>query len=105
MPLFLELKVTKGLILHSDNLGGGGKSHISLYQMLVLITYPDPSYTALNYKFKELKVLEREPLRYCKDCQRIIFLRPFLTLGKVTFVTQVNVLERSCKGDISATKS
>ena len=29
--------------------------------------------------------------------------RPFLMLGKVTFDERVNVLERSCKGDLSIT--
>ena len=51
--------------------------------------------------FKELKDLEREPLRYCKGDGKVTFTRPFLTLGKVNFDEHVNVLERYSKGDIS----
>ena len=45
-------------------------------------------------------ILEREPLRYCKCDGKVIFTRPFLMLGKVTFDDDVNALERYWKGDI-----
>ena len=57
--------------------------------------------TAQNKTFKDLKDLEREPLRHCKGDEKVTFTRLFLMLGKVTFNEQVNVLERYCKGDIS----
>ena len=51
----------------------------------------------------ELKHLEREPLRYYKCDGKVIFTRPFLMWGKVTFDDHVNALERYWKGDISYT--
>ena len=45
--------------------------------------------------------LEREPLRYWKGDGKVIFTRPFLMLGKVTFDEYGNALELSCRGDIS----
>ena len=48
-----------------------------------------------------LKLLEREPLRYFKCDGKVIFTRPLLMLGKVTFDDHVNALERFWKGDIS----
>ena len=54
-----------------------------------------------QHSFNEL--LEREPLRYCKCDGKVIFTRPFLILGKVTFDHHVNALERYWKGDISDT--
>ena len=59
--------------------------------------------TAQKYTFNDLKLLEREPLRYCKCDGKVIVTRPFLRLGKVTFGDHVNALERYWKGDISYT--
>ena len=42
--------------------------------------------------FKDLKNLEREPLRHCEVDGKLTFTRHFLMLGKVTFDEQVNVL-------------
>ena len=51
--------------------------------------------------FKDLKDLEREPLRHCEGDGKVTFTRPFLMLGRVTFDKQVNVLERHCKDEVS----
>ena len=40
---------------------------------------------------------------YCKCDGKVIFTRPFLMLGKVTFDDDVNALERYWKDDISYT--
>ena len=52
--------------------------------------------------FNELKLLDREPLRYYKSDGKVIFTRPFLMLGKMTFDDHI-ALERYRKGDISYT--
>ena len=52
---------------------------------------------------KEHKRFERELLRYCKGNRKVIFTKPFLMLGKVTFDEHVNALVRWWKGDISYT--
>ena len=61
--------------------------------------------TARIFTFNDLKLLEREPLSYFKCDGKIIFTRPFLMLGKVTFDDHGtgNALERYWKGDISYT--
>ena len=53
-------------------------------------TYMQTLYSGVNlsvrkYTFNELKLLKREPLRYCKCDVKVIFTRPFLVLGPVTF--------------------
>ena len=53
-----------------------------------------------NTARKDLKDLEREPLRHCGGDGKVTFTRPFLMLGKVTFDEQANVLKRYCKGDV-----
>ena len=58
------------------------------------------THTAPKQTFKELKLLEREPLRYCKCDGDVTFTRPFLILGKVTFDEHVNALEMYWKSDI-----
>ena len=40
---------------------------------------------ALKQTFNILKLLEREPLKYCKCDGKVTFTRPFLILQKVTF--------------------
>ena len=60
-------------------------------------------FTVRKLTFNVLKLLEREPLRYCKCDGKVIFTRPFLRLDKVTFDDHVNALERYWKGDISYT--
>ena len=56
-----------------------------------------------EYTFKDIKNLEREPLRDCEGDVKVTFTRPFLMLGKVTFDEHENVLERYWKGDVSQT--
>ena len=51
--------------------------------------------------FPHFKDFKREPLRHFEGDGKVIYTRPFLILGKVTFDEQVNVLERYCKGDVS----
>ena len=60
-------------------------------------------YTARKYTFNDLKLLERELLRYCKCDGKVIFTRLFLVLGNVTFDGDVSALKRYWKGDISYT--
>ena len=59
--------------------------------------------TAQKYTFKDLKDLEREPLRHREGDGKVTFTKPYLMLGKVTFDEQVNALKRYCKGDVSQT--
>ena len=56
-----------------------------------------------NIPLYDLKLLERETLRYCKCDGKVIFTRRFLMLGKVTSDDHVNTLERYWKGEISYT--
>ena len=54
--------------------------------------------TARDKTFKELKCLERGPLRYCKgDCNgKVTFTRPFLMLDKLTFTEHVAIFAVLC---------
>ena len=58
-------------------------------------------YTVQKKTFKELKCMEKEPLRSCKGDGKITFTRPLVMLDKVTFDKNINVLERYCKGNTS----
>ena len=53
-----------------------------------------------NRTLRNFKLLETEPSTYCKCDLKVIFTRPFLMLGKVTFDEHVNALEWCWKGDI-----
>ena len=48
--------------------------------------------TARKHTFKELKYLEREPLRYWKGDGKVNCTKSFLILGMVTFDEHINVL-------------
>ena len=62
---------------------------------IINYSYDKRYYTAREYTFNDLKLLEREPLRYCKCDGKVIFTRPFQMLGKVTLIDDhVNALER-----------
>ena len=61
---------------------------------LGILLHPYCIYTAHNYTFKEMKLLEREPFRYCRYDGKVTFTRLFLMLDKVTFDEHVNILER-----------
>ena len=55
---------------------------------------------AKNRPLRTLKIL-KESHRHFEGDGKVIFTRPFLMLGQVTFDEQVNVLERYRKDDVS----
>ena len=60
--------------------------------------------TAGKQTFNELKLLEREPLRYCKYDGNVTFTRSLLMLSNVTCDKHANALERYWNGDTQISK-